>query len=414
MGVTVVNYLDRSCLSVAAPVLKRDLSIDEEDFSHIVVAFQLAYMSQPLAGRVIDWLNLRAGLALSIAWWSLAQMLTALAGGWRGFAVLRALLGIGEAGNFPGAAKAVSQWFRPRERTVATGVLNMGAGLGALLAPPLVVTLILHHGWPSAFVVTGALGFGWLILWLLLYRSPDRHPWMSPAELAHVRSGQEEMRVADHPGGHGVWRVVLGQKNFWALAMARFMSEPAWQFFTYWIPLYFATERHLDLKRIGYFASVPFLAADLGCLFGGVLSPFFVRLGCSVMTARKASVTVCAALMVLAIFIGRAPNAAWATAFFCVGAFAHQAISSTLLTLPADLFPPRAVATASGLSGTGALLGGMLFTLVVGIVAKRVGYAPLFVAIAFFDLIGATVLWALLGADREREPRPVVSVALPR
>jgi ACS family hexuronate transporter-like MFS transporter len=186
------------------------------------------------------------------------------------------------------------------------------------------------------------------------------------------------------------------------------MSEPAWQFFTYWIPLYFVTERHLDLKQIAYFASVPFLAADLGCLFGGVLSPLFVRLGCSVIRARKLSATVCASLMVLAIFIGRAPNAAWATAFFCVGAFAHQAISSTLLTLPADLFPQRAVATASGLSGTVGMLGGMISTLVVGYVVKTIGYAPLFVAFAFFDLIGAAVLWALLRERRQPEPRLVL------
>jgi ACS family hexuronate transporter-like MFS transporter len=413
MGVTVVNYLDRACLAMVGPVLKSELSIDEEQFSHIIIAFQIAYMAQPLAGRVIDWLRLRAGLALSIAWWSLAQMLTALAGGWRGFAFFRVLLGIGEAGNFPAAAKAVSLWFRPSERTVATAIQNMGAGFGGLLAPPLVGFLILHAGWPSAFVVTGALGFVWLVLWLLFYRSPQEHPWMSPAEFAHIRRGQEELPVSEQQrapagraGERGVWRAVLGQRKFWAFATARFMSEPAWQFFVYWIPLYLSTERHVNLKQISYFASAPFLAADLGCLFGGVLSPLFVRLGCSVMTARKASVTVCAVLMVFAIFIGRAPNAAWATALFCVGAFAHQAISSTLLTLPADLFPNRVVATASGLGGTVGLIGGTLFTLVVGVVAKTIGYAPLFVAIAFFDLIGAAVLWALLGDSRENEPRP--------
>ena len=404
MGITLVNYLDRVCLSVVAPVLKRDLSIDEEGFSYIVVAFQLAYLTQPLAGRVIDWLNLRIGLSLSIAWWSIAQMLAGLAVGWRSFALFRALLGLGEAGNFPAAAKAVGLWFRPSERTVAIGILNMGAGFGALLAPPLVVALILHRGWPSAFVVTGGLGLVWLILWLLVYRSPEQHPWMSPAELAHVRSGQEELPVQEGPAQRSAWRIVLGDRNFWAIAVARFMSDPAWQFFTYWIPLYFATERHLDLKHIGYFASVPFLASDLGCLFGGVLSPLFVRLGNSVITARKASATVCATLMVPAIFIGRAPNAVWATAFFSLAAFAHQAMSSTLLTLPADLFPKRTVATASGLTGTLGFLGGMLFTLTVGHVAKTIGYAPLFVGIAFFDLIGSSVLWTLLRERPQRQP----------
>jgi ACS family hexuronate transporter-like MFS transporter len=336
-------------------------------------------------------------------------VLTAVAVGWRGFAVFRALLGMGEAGNFPAAAKAVSQWFRPRERTIATGVLNMGAGIGGLIAPPLVAYLILRYGWQSAFVVTGGIGLGWVVLWLLLYRSPETHPWMSPAELAYVTEGQEELAVDEEPREKGVWRVVLRQKNFWAVAAARFLSEPAWQFFTYWIPFYLATERHMNLKQIASFAWLPFLAGDLGCLFGGVLSPFFVKLRCSVITARKLSASVCAVLMVFAIYIGKAPTAGWAVFFFCVAAFAHQAMSSTLLTLPADLFPRRTVATANGLSGTVGGLGGLLFTMAVGIVALNIGYRPLFVAIAFFDLIGSAFLWALL----REPPRHAIAAASP-
>jgi MFS transporter, ACS family, hexuronate transporter len=401
MGVTIVNYLDRTCLSVAAPTLKRELGIDEEGFSHIIVAFQITYLlMQPISGRIIDRIHLRAGLALSIVWWSVAQMLTAVAGGWRAFALFRALLGIGEAGNFPSAAKAVSQWFRPSERTIATGILNVGAGAGALIAPPFVVYMILTYSWQAAFVVTGAIGLVWVVLWALVYRSPEQHPWMSPAELAYIKEGSEELAVAEEPEEKGVWRIVLGQKNFWALAIARFLSEPAWQFFTYWIPLYLATERNMKLKEIGYFAWVPFLAADIGCIFGGMLSPFFIKFGSSVMTARKLSASTCAVLMAFAIFIGRAPTSGWAILFFCIGAFAHQAMASTLLTLPADLFPKRSIATATGLSGLVGGLGGMLFTIVVGIVAVKVGYAPLFVAIALFDGIGAAVLWGFL-----REPR---------
>jgi ACS family hexuronate transporter-like MFS transporter len=190
------------------------------------------------------------------------------------------------------------------------------------------------------------------------------------------------------------------------LAFARFLSEPAWQFFTYWIPLYLVTERHLKLKEVAYFAWVPFIAGDLGCIFGGFLSPFFIRLGTSVLTARKASATVCATIMIGAIFIGTAPTVGWAVFFFCVGAFAHQAMSSTLLTLPADLFPKRTVATANGLSGMIGGIGGLLFTKVVGIVAMTIGYAPLFIAIAFFDLIGAALLWSFLREHKERQALP--------
>jgi MFS transporter, ACS family, hexuronate transporter len=401
MGVTIVNYLDRTCLSVAAPTLKKELSINEVDFSNIVIAFQLTYLiMQPFSGRIIDWLNLRVGLALSIGWWSVAQMLSGFAMGWPAFAAFRALLGVGEAGNFPAGAKTVSLWFRPRERTVATGIFNVGAGLGQAIAAPLVVFVILQYNWQTAFVITGAVGLVWVALWLLIYRSPEDHPWMSPAELAHIREGQTELAVKEEPAEKGVWKVVLGQKNFWALAAARFLSEPAWQFFTYWIPLYLATERHMKLKAIGYFAWVPFIAGDVGCLFGGFLSPFFFKLGSSVLTARKLSASVCAVIMVGAIFIGSAPSAGWAIFFFCIGAFAHQAMSSTLLTLPADLFPKRTVATANGLSGMVGGFGGLLFTKVVGVVAMSVGYAPLFVAIAFFDLIGAAFLWGLLREQR--------------
>lgn len=400
MGVTIVNYLDRACLSVAAPSLKRDLAMNEVDFSHVVMAFQITYLiMQPLSGRIIDWLHIRVGLAVSILWWSLAQALAAFAGGWRSFALFRGLLGVGEAGNFPGAAKTVALWFRPRERTVATGILNVGAGLGAAIAPPLVVYLILHYSWRWAFVITGAVGVVWVAVWTLLYRAPEEHPWMSPSELAYIKEGQEELAVKDEPAQKGVWKLVLSRRDFWAVAIARFFSEPAWQFFTYWIPLYLASERHMNLKQIGYFAWLPFVAGDLGCLFGGILSPFFIRLKFSVLKARKMSTSVCALLMVFAIFIGTAPTPGWAIVFFCIAAFAHQAMSSTLLTLPADLFPKRTVATANGLSGSVGGFGGMLFTMVVGIVAMRIGYAPLFTAIALFDLIGSAVLWALL-----REP----------
>ncbi|HXX70504.1 MAG TPA: MFS transporter [Polyangiaceae bacterium] len=401
MGVTVVNYLDRSCLSVAAPVLKKDLSIDELHFSRIVMAFQLTYlMMQPISGRIIDWLDLRAGLALSILWWSAAQMLSAVAGGWGAFAAFRAVLGMGEAGNFPAASKAVSQWFRPRERTIATGVLNVGAGVGALIAPPIVVFLMSRYGWPAAFVATGAAGIVWVTVWLLFYRPPEEHRWLSKAELSYIREGATELLVDEPLPGESVWKAVLTQRNFWALALARFLSEPAWQFFTYWIPLYLVTERHLEQAGIARVAGVPFIAGDLGCILGGLFSPLFVWLGASVMTARKLAATACALLMVLAGFIGTAPSVGWAIAFFCVGAFAHQAMSSTLLTLPADLFPKRMVATANGLSGTVGGLGGLLFTMVVGIVVPKVGYGPLFVAIAFFDLVGSALLWGVLREQR--------------
>ncbi len=402
MGITTINYLDRITLSVAAPEFKKNLGIGEVDYSYIVNAFQLAYLiMMPIAGRIIDWLGLRLGFTLSIITWSIAQMVTAFATGWRSFAVFRSLLGITEAGNFPGGNKAVAHWFRPKERTLATGIFNMGAGIGALVAPPLVAFLILRYNWQTAFVVTGAFGLVWAIVWAWLYRSPEKHPWLSKEELSYIKEGEQELAAVEAPKGKGVWRIVLPQRNFWALGIARFFSEPAWQFFSYWIPLYLATERHMNLKQIGYFAWLPFLAADLGSMFGGVLSPFFInKMKMSVMTARKCSAAVSALLMVFAVFIGRAPSPEWAIFFFCIGTFAHQSMSATLMTLPADLFPKSTVATANGLTGTIAVLGGMIFTTIVGRVAQSIGYGPLFTVIAFLDIIGIAFLWSLM-----REPK---------
>jgi len=398
--ITVVNYIDRSALGVVGPTLKKELSIDEVSFSYMVIAFQVVYgLMQPFAGRIIDWLNIRVGYAAALAWWSIAQTLTGLATGWRSLAVFRGVLGVGEAGNFPGAAKTVSQWFPPKERTVAMGIINIGSGVGSMIAQPLVVVLILSYSWRAAFFATGIAGFIVLLLWLFVYRSPETHPWLSAEEREHIRAGGELLKVAEPPREKGVLKLVLPQRNFWALAIARFLSEPAWQLFTYWIPFYLMTERGVNLKQVAYFAWVPFLAADVGCLFGGVLSPFFMKLGARVLTARKLAMTVPAVLMTLAALTGKAPSVGLAILFFSIGAFSHQAISSTLLTLPADIFPKRTVATANGMSGMAGYAGGILFTWIVGHVARSIGYGPLFLGIGVFDLIGAVTLWVLL-----REP----------
>jgi ACS family hexuronate transporter-like MFS transporter len=256
MGITTINYLDRTTLSVTAPTLKEDLGINEINYSHIVMAFQFAYLiMMPVMGRIIDWLGLRLGFTLSIILWSLAQMATGLATGWRSFALFRSLLGVTEAGNFPGGAKAVSQWFRPKERTVATGIFNVGAGLGALIAPPLVVFLILMHSWQFAFYATGGFGLLWAILWVSLYREPDKHPWLSESERAYISEGQQELAVAAPPAQRGVLKIVLLQRNFWAFGIARFFSEPAWQFFSYWLPLYLTTEPQTDrILRVASFS----------------------------------------------------------------------------------------------------------------------------------------------------------------
>jgi MFS transporter, ACS family, hexuronate transporter len=397
MLVTTVNYLDRTSLSVAGPTLREQLHINEQQFAYIIMCFQFCYLlMQPISGRIIDFLNVRRGFSLSATWWSIANILHAFARTPLTFGIFRGLLGVGEAGNFPGIAKTASEWFPPKERTMATGIANIGSGTGSLIAMPLVAFIILKLGWQAAFVITGAIGFFWVAIWLLFYRPPEKHPMITPEELDHIRQGERELHIEEAPHEKGVWKVVLRQRNFWGIAIARFLSEPAWQFFTYWIPMYLVTQRGMNLKQIALFGWIPFLAADLGSFIGGLLSPMYQKMGFNVLNARRASMTTAALLMPFALLIATAPSGGWAVFWFCFGAFGHNCISATLLTLPADLFPKRTVATASGLSGSIGYFGGMLFTFGVGWLATHLGYKPIFTMIAFFDIIGAAALWLLL------------------
>ena len=369
MFVTTINYFDRTSLGVVYPTLKEQLHIGEQYYSYIILSFQFAYLVMlPLSGRFLDWVGIKLGFSIAVTFWSIAKMLHALARGVFSFSIVRVLLGVGEAANFPGIAKVASEWFPAKERTMATGIANMGAGLGALLAPPIMIWLVFKVGWQEAFVITGLIGFFWIVPWILLYKPPEQNSLITPEELQYITEGQKELQAEGKNAGpqKNVWKLIMGQRNFWGIALARFLSEPAWQFFSYWIPIYFVTQRGVNLKQFALFGWLPFLAADIGSFAGGVLSPFYQKLGFKVLTARKLSMTTAALIMPFAVLIIKAPTVGWAVLWFCVAAFGHQCISATLMTLPADLFPKRTVGTANGLSGSAALAGGMLFTFAVG------------------------------------------------
>jgi ACS family hexuronate transporter-like MFS transporter len=407
MFVTTINYFDRTSLGVVYPTLKEQLHIGEQYYSYIILSFQFAYLVMlPLSGRFLDWVGVKLGFSIAVTFWSIAKMLHALARGVFSFSAVRVLLGVGEAANFPGIAKVASEWFPAKERTMATGIANMGAGLGALLAPPLMIWLVFKVGWQEAFVITGLIGFFWIVPWILLYKPPEQNSLITPEELQYITEGQKELQAEGKNAGSqkNIWKLIMGQRNFWGIALARFLSEPAWQFFSYWIPIYFVTQRGVNLKQFALFGWLPFLAADIGSFVGGVLSPFYQKLGFKVLTARKLSMTTAALIMPFAVLIIKAPTVGWAILWFCVAAFGHQCISATLMTLPADLFPKRTVGTANGLSGSAALAGGMLFTFAVGWLVTHVGYAPVFVTIAFLDLIGAVFLWTLIREPKTETP----------
>lgn len=394
---TILNYLARNSLGVLAPQLNTGLGITTQQYSYVVGAFQAGYtIMQPVCGYIVDRIGLQLGFAVFAAAWSLANMAHALAGGWLGLAFFRGLLGMSEAAAIPSGMKAIAEWFPARERSVATGWFNAGTSLGALIAPPIVIGVSLAANWRVAFVVTGAVGLIWAVAWYACYRPPATHPALTDAERAHI--------AADRPAASGTKaraRDILGSARFWAIAVPRFLAEPAWQTFSFWIPLYLAHERGMDLKQIALFAWLPFLAADLGGVLGGYLSPFLMRrFGLSLIPSRVAGVALAAVLMVAPGCIGLAASPYLAIALFCVGGFAHQMISVLINTLSADVFTPQEVGTANGFVGQAGWLGGLLFSLAIGQLADTLGYGPLFACLSVFDLIGAAVLIATIGRLR--------------
>ena len=371
---TVINYVDRQTLSVLAPVLRDEFQMTNTDYSRIVFAFLLAYLiMQSGSGRIMDWLGTRAGFSLTITWWSVAAMLHAAANSVMSLGAFRFLLGLGEAGNWPGGVKAVSEWFPPKERAFAIGFFNSGSTLGAVIAPPLVAWIALQWGWRSAFLLTGSLGFAWLAFWLLFYRTP-------PQTFAETN--------APRPAWRGLFRF----RQVWGLMLARMMADPVWWFYVFWLPEYLKRERDFTLAMIGFFAWIPFLAADAGNLLGGLASGWLVRRGRPVLWSRKAVMAASALLMMAGIPAVLAPQAAASLALISVATFAYSTWAANVLTLPADLFPHQIVASVSGLSGTGAALGGMIFTLIIGAVVDRFSYVPVFVAAGVMPLIAAGII----------------------
>ena len=394
---SMVNYLTRSTLAVAAPTLLADLHITEKQYSWIVGTFQGTIMLQPAAGWVLDVVGLRVGLALFVAAWAVISMAHALARTWPVFAGLRGLLGLAEGSANPAGMKATAEWFPARERGLAGGVYNIGASVGSMLAPPLVVWAILTYHWQFAFVITGGLGLVWVVLWLWLYQSPERHRALGEEERRYIAAGQEHFLAGD-----GTRPSILGlarQRNFWGIAIPRFLADPTWGTLTFWVPLYLSQARHFDLKQIALFAWMPFLAADLGCLFGGAVSMALQRRGVGLINARRGAFTVGAVLMTGVAFAGFVRNPYTAVALISLAGFAHQTLSVTVITMASDLFRRNEVATVAGMAGTCGNGGLLVFNLLIGGLVATVGYAPFFVCLGVLDLVGAAVLWTVV-----REP----------
>jgi ACS family hexuronate transporter-like MFS transporter len=388
---TTVNYVDRGALAVLAPTLEKEVGWTDTQYGDINAAFQCAYaLGFVLVGLWIDRVGVRVGYAVSLFVWSLAAAGHALARTPFGFGVARFLLGFGEAGNFPAAIKATAEWFPRRERALATGIFNAGTNVGAILAPLLVPVITLRWGWQAAFLVTGLVGLVWLAFWLPLYDRPERHPRVSPAELAWIRRDPPE------PAGRVPWLQLLPHRQTWAFAAGKFLTDPIWWFYLFWSAKFLFDRFGVNLKDIGPPLVVIYLMADVGSIAGGWLSSYLLRCGWSANAARKTALLTCALCVVPVSFAPVVENM-W-TAVYLIGlaAAAHQGFSANLFTLTSDLFPRRAVGSVVGLGGMAGAVGGMLMQSASGRIKEQTGsYLTMFIMAGSVYVLSVLVIHLL-------------------
>ncbi|MCC6862878.1 MAG: MFS transporter [Bryobacterales bacterium] len=403
---TVINYVDRQTLSIVAPVLTRELNISQIEYANILQAFLIAYTVMYVgSGILVDRWGTRLALAAFMAFWSLSNMLHGLARGAFDLGIFRFLLGVGEPGNFMAATKAISEWFLPKERAFVNGLVQAGAAVGAIIAAPLIVWMMLHYGWRWSFVITGALGFVWLAAWLFFYRLPDRHPRITPAELSLIREARgpvrETLRIR--------WIDLLRYPQSWGLLLARFISDPVWWFYLFWLPKYLVEQRGFTLAQMGMLAWLPYLAADLGSIAGGLASGYLVKRKWTTLNARAAVMLPCAALMPLSVVIAYTPSAALALLVICVVTFCHMAWKTNLVTLTNDIYPVRVVGSVSGIVACGSGLGGALFTNLTGRLVEDFSYNAIFVIMGFLHPLGFLIYRILVRRPLEMpDPRRTV------
>lgn len=392
LAATTINYVDRQVLGVLAPYLQQQIGWNEIEYGYIVTAFQAAYAIGLLcAGAIVDRYGSRIGYAIAIGVWSVAAMSHALAAGVVGFALARFALGLGESGNFPAAIKTVAEWFPRRERALAVGIFNSGSNIGAILAPLLVPLIAARWGWQAAFLFTGLLSGIWLAVWLLWYRTPDQQRKLSATELAYIRSDPPE------PSARVPWRRLLRHRQTWAFVAAKFMTDPIWWFFLFWLPKFLHAEYGLSLLQLGPPLIVIFVLADVGSIAGGWLAGRLIRQGWSANRARKGAMLICALAVVPIVFAARADNLWVAVALIGLATAGHQGWSANVLTLPSDLFPRPAVASVVGIGGFAGAVSGMMIATFIGFLLQATGsYVPVFLMAGSAYLLALVVVHLLV------------------
>ena len=369
---TSINYLDRQVIGLLKPTLETQFQWTETDYARLQMAFQAAYAVGLLVfGRLIDRIGTKRGYIYSIIAWSGAAVAHAFATTTFGFGVARAALGLGESGNFPAAIKAVAEWFPKKERALATGVFNSGANIGAVVAPVLVPFILGRYGWEEAFLVTGAIGFVWLVFWWLFYEIPSRQPKLEAAEYAYIHSDNPSETEEGDRGPAVTWGQLLRIRQTWAFIFGKMLTDPIWWFFLFWLPSYFSTAFNLDLKKPSLPLVVVYSLTTVGSIGGGYLSSWLIKRGWTVFRARKMAMLLFAVLVV-PIVAARYATSIWpAVALISLAAAAHQAWSANIFTTASDMFPKRAVSSVVGLGSMAGSVGGIVFPLIVGYLLDR-------------------------------------------
>ncbi|MDE3178246.1 MAG: MFS transporter [Acidobacteriota bacterium] len=398
----LVGLVLLSSSALLAPYLQKSFHWTEADYGWIVFAFELAYtIGMIIAGGVIDWLGTRLGYAISMAWWSVAAASHALAHSVFEFAMARFALGIGEAGNFPASIKGVAEWFPKHERALATGIFNSGTNIGAVAAYPIVGWVFLRWGWQAAFLATGALGVVAFVLWLLFYRRPERHPWVTESELKRINAPElGEEQEGDEP--KIPWARLLRYREAWGFFLAKFLTDPIWWFYIFWLPKYLIQARGFSIHTLELFGMIPFLGASIGSVAGGWFSGFLMRRGWSVNAGRKTAMAVCAFSMPTGIIAVFAHSPWLALALITVSTSAHQGWSANIFTLASDMFPKKDIAAVVGIGGAAGAIGGMIIAPFAGYILQWFhSYVPLFIIAGVMHPIALGVVQWLVPRIRQ-------------
>jgi ACS family hexuronate transporter-like MFS transporter len=390
---TTINYIDRQVLGILATdaTFKSAIGWNEAQYGYVNTAFQAAYaLGLLLVGRLMDRFGTRKGFSFAIVFWSVAAMCHSLARSAFGFGSARFALGLGEAGNFPASIKTVAEWFPKKERAFATGIFNSGSNVGAIVAPLTVPWIAVNYGWQWAFIITGALGFIWLVCWIVIYRRPEDHPKLSAAELAHIQSDPPE------PTTKIPWSRLFPHRQTWAFAAGKFLTDPIWWVYLFWLPKFLNTNYALNITQIGIPLVVIYVSADVGSIGGGWLSGAFIKRGWTVNKARKSAMLLCAVAVVPIVFAAKASNLWVAVGLVSLAAAAHQGWSANIFTMASDMFPRRAVGSVVGIGGMAGSIGGMLIATTVGLILQYSGsYLPIFIIAGSAYLVALAVIHLL-------------------